>query len=122
MKKHTIKQYAKALFEALEQSPSAKKPEIITSFVHVLKRNNQLKKADEVIAELNRMFDEKENALELSGITSGHVEMPTEINGKTVRVTVKKDISTKGTSLQIRDIFVDNTISGRINRLREAFK
>ncbi len=122
MKKTTVKQYAKALFEVIEQTPSAKKPEIITSFVHVLKRNNQLKKADEVIAELNRMFDEKENALELSGITSGHVEMPKEIHGRTVRATVEKNISVKGTALQIRDIFVDNTISGRINRLREAFK
>jgi len=120
--KRSVKQYSKALFEALEESPSAKQSKIINSFAYILKKNNQLKKTPEIVAELNRIFDEKENILEISGTASDHIETPKEIGGKTIRVAIRKDISIKGTSLQIKDILVNNTIGGRVDKLREAFK
>jgi len=54
--KYTVKQYAQALMEALEENESAQRNKILKSFLLLLRRNNDWSKLDSIIKQVEKKY------------------------------------------------------------------
>jgi len=56
--KASVRQYARSLFELVADKSEAEAKKIIAQFIDFVQRRQDLNKADAIIAELERMYDE----------------------------------------------------------------
>lgn len=57
--KYSREIYAKALIEAVEETPQGKKDEVIKRFLEILKKNGDLKRVDKIISLVSKYLTKK---------------------------------------------------------------
>ncbi len=118
--KYTSKQYARALYELAAESPK-KLPFIFKGFAHTLLKNNDLSKSEEIMREFEKIYYEE------SGVTRIEVSAADEEVGKSFDRKIGGDNVFKkdqgligGVKIKIGDEMIDNTLHGRLRRLKES--
>jgi F0F1-type ATP synthase delta subunit len=118
--RYSPKQYAEALYDLIKESPH-QKSKIIKEFAESLHLNNDLKHADEIYRQFEKIADEKEGIIR-GDIHSAKAEvhhLPHEFNGLKLKTEIHKDPKTLGgIKIKIGDTLVDNTISHRLKQLK----
>ena len=120
MTRYSSKQYARALYELAAESPK-KMPLILKGFANTLLKNNDLSKSEEIMKEFEKIYYEE------SGIRRVEVSAADEGVGKSLNQKIKGDSVFKkdprligGVKIKIGDEMVDNTLHGRLRRLKES--
>ena len=132
MQKISPKKYAISLFESLQGIEKEKIPEMIKSFVNLLVRNKDLKKADKVIKAFQDYLNKQENIVEVSVISAKPLNDQTKqevINQ--LKSSLNKKIELKeeqdpdlvgGVVLKYGDVVVDGSVKRRIELLADSLK
>jgi len=132
MRKITPKKYAISLYESLKDVPKDQMTIIIKSFMAVLIRNKDLKKANKIIKTFREYYNQSEGIQEVQISTAGTLDdqvkskilkLLTSIMNKKIelRETVDKDLM-GGMVLKYGDNVVDGSIKKRIELLAESLK
>jgi len=132
MQKITPKQYAISLYESLEGKPKDKISEIIKSFISVIIRNKDVKKADKIISTFRKYLCDQENILEVSVVAAKPLSESVKKNiidqlksslNKTVELKEEQDASLIGGAvLKYGDVIVDGSVKKRIELLADSLK
>ena len=119
--RYASKQYARALYELLEDGSKKDSRAVVKKFVATLRKNNDLSKGGEIIRWFEKVYHEEsgEPLVEVSAADDEAVKLiGRKIKGE---VVFKKDPqAVGGVRIKIGDRMVDNTIKVRLERLREA--
>jgi len=132
MKKISPRKYAISLYESLKDVEKDKMPEVIKSFVALLVRNKDLKKADKIIKAFRQYLCEQENILEVSVVAAKPLDdfvkqnivnqLKSSLNKK-IELKEKQDASLIGGAvLKYGDVVVDGSVKRRIELLAESLK
>ena len=120
MTRYSSKQYARALYELAAESPQ-KLPPILKGFVRAILKNNDLSKSKEIMKEFEKIYYEE------SGIPRIEVSAADEEVGKSFDQKIGRDNIFKkdqgligGVKIKIGDEMIDNTLYGRLRRLKES--
>jgi F-type H+-transporting ATPase subunit delta len=70
--KITVTQYAKTLYESVKDEPKSQISRIISKFIKILAKNNQLNNSEKIIDKFNDIYN-KENGIVEAEITSREV-------------------------------------------------
>jgi len=132
MQKITPKQYAISLYESLQDIDKEKIPEMIKSFINLLAKKKDLKKADKIIKAFQQYLCEQENILEVSVVAAKPLDEAVKHNiinqlksslNKIVELKEEQDASLIGGAvLKYGDVVVDGSIKRRIELLADSLK
>src|SRR3989344_6534073 len=126
----TPKCYARSLYESIEGKNAGEVTVISKKFVEVIAKNNHLTKADTIIAEFVKIWNEKKGIVEAKVVTSKKMDAETAramnkhlinlSNAKEVVLseTVDKNIL-GGAIVSYGDTVIDASLKARLNDLRE---
>ena len=127
------KQYAQALIESVSDKDEAGINFAIDNFIKLLAQNNDLKLADEICVQTEKIFSEKNGISEAEVISAGKL-------GSGALKSVKDDIQDKsgarkinlknivdksilgGMIVKYRDKILDSSLRSSLNDLREKMK
>lgn len=132
MRKVSPKKYAISLYESLQVIEKEKIPEVIKSFVALLARNKDLKKADKIIKAFRDYLNEQERILEVSAISAWPLDSQfreeiikhlTNFLNKEIELKEQTDKSLiGGVVLKYGDVVVDGSVKKRIELLADSLK
>jgi F-type H+-transporting ATPase subunit delta len=126
MPKHRPSEYARALYELLEKTPPAQQKTIVKWFAGLLMRKGGAALAPKIMREFAALCDAKSGALQVEVTTVDGKFPAQEVSkslGKKVQIVVKRDPFIRGgVRIKIGDTLVDNTLTRRMQSLRQAFK
>lgn len=121
MAKYTSPQYARALYELCAESSQEALRSVLDNFVNVLLVHNDLSKGGEIIREFEKLFYRER------GIAHMEVSMAGALMGESLRRRFAGDTLFKkdpgligGAKIKIEDMMVNNTLQGRLARLKES--
>jgi len=127
--KISVNQYAKVLYELTENKKQSEVDSVLTNFLKVLKKNNQMKLANKIVEKFSEIYDAK------NGIVAATVTSANKLDEKSVKEVenfiakkyeakkvvlsqkVKKEIK-GGIILQIGDEMVDASVIRKVNDLK----
>ncbi len=124
----SVAQYAQALYESLEGTKPADHDKVIDNLVAVLKKNNDLKKFNEIVGAFERFDMEKRGATKAE-ITTAHevkidksvIESLNKIAGKDVEVKHKVDENLiGGVLIRMDDTMIDASVKGQLRDLKKT--
>ena len=108
MKKNTPKQFARALYESLDGKSPSKIKAVIKKFVELLAGRSQLTKADKIIKEFIKIWNEKH------GIVEAEVVSARELDKETGKLLKNYIIRLSGASAAVVNEKVDKNILGGV--------
>ncbi|KKP80377.1 MAG: ATP synthase F1 subunit delta [Candidatus Moranbacteria bacterium RIFOXYA12_FULL_35_19] len=128
--KITANQYAKTLFELIDNKPSQDVEKIIYNFVRVVKKNKQIKLFPGILERLSFIWNNKYKIAEAKIISAEELNEKDEKKikdylkekYKVEKVVISKEIDKNiigGFIIKTGDDIVDQSISGKIKKLRE---
>ena len=129
--KISVTQYAKALYEATNEKPQKEIEGLVSNFLKVLKKNNQMKLAGKIMEKFSALHDKK-NGIVNASVTSvkkldekmiDEVEKFVAKKYEAKKVVLENKIDAKikgGIILQVGDEIVDGSILRKMNDLREC--
>ncbi len=106
--KVTPKQLALSLYETVEGKPAAQVKAVIGRFVELLAKKNMLAKADKIMAEFIKTWNEK------NGIVEAEVMSAKELNKETVKLLKNYIIKLSGAREVMVDEKVDKSLLGGV--------
>lgn len=125
-RKSSIKQYAKALYEATKDAPDAAIGGIVNNFLSILERDNKLKKIEYIIDEFTAYSKMAEGIMQIEvesarKLDAGAAEKIRKIFGakSEIRETVNKKLI-GGLRIKINDIILDASVKNQLNRLKNS--
>ena len=132
MQKITPKQYAISLYESVRDVDKEKIPQLIESFVSLIAKNKDLKKADKIIKAFRKYLCEQENIIEVAVVAAKPLDdqvrqkiidqLKSSLN-KTVELKEEQDTSLIGGAvLKYGDVVVDGSIKRRVELLTDSLK
>jgi len=132
MRKISPKKYAISLYESLQGIEKREIPEVIKSFVALLARNKDLKKADKIVKAFRDYINEQERILEVLAISAEPLDsqFKEEIIDY-LESSLNKEIELKeqtdknlvgGVILKYGDVVVDGSVKKRIELLADSLK
>lgn len=132
MRKISSKKYAISLYESLQDGKKNKIPVMIQSFVKLLVRNKDLKKADKVIKAFRDYTNEQENILAVSVFSVDKLDrqLKTEII-RHLKSSFQKEIELQeyldqdligGMVLKYGDVVADGSVKKRIESLADVIR
>jgi len=74
--KINAKQYARSLYEAVQNKSDSQIKDVLKSFVKVLINNNDISKADKIIAEFSKIWNKKQGVVEAEVISAKELDNP----------------------------------------------
>lgn len=123
------KQYAKALFEAWEQTDPKDQDKVLDNFVQVLAENNNLKLFDEIANEFHKIELEKKGVKQAQIVSAHPVSSQKEkeivdqinqlVKGK---VELKKNIDENligGMVIKVDDLMIDASVKRQLKELKK---
>jgi F-type H+-transporting ATPase subunit delta len=124
----SVAQYAQALYESLEGTKPGDHEQVIDNLVAVLKKNNDLKKFNEIVDAFER-FD-----LEKRGVTKAEITTAHEVKiDKTVidslnkladqQVEIKQTVDESligGVLIRMDDTMIDASVKGQLKNLKKT--
>ena len=124
----STEQYAKALYESLQETPSKDHDTVIDNLVKILKNNNELSKFEAIIAAFEKIHNEKEGIVEATITTAGPVKIDkamveglNKLAGKKVNVTHKEDDKIiGGVVVRVGDTQLDASIKTKLENLKRT--
>jgi F-type H+-transporting ATPase subunit delta len=130
--KHSPKQYARALYEAITVT-GANSDAVVASFVRILRRDNALKEVrriiDAFLIEWNRREDEADvivtTARGIPGKTQDALTSVLMEATHATRVHVTYNVDPRvlgGANITIGDTLIDGTVRQRLSQLRQGFQ
>jgi len=124
-RKNSIKQYAKALYEATKNAPKHDLSVILNNFLSLLQRDNKLKKVEYIIDEFVRYSKKAEGISEIEIESARKLDTATvekikkAFGGKSeVSETINKDLI-GGLRIRMDDLIFDASIKKQISRLKQ---
>lgn len=124
MKRKSVRQYAKALYEATKDASKQQLGQILDNFLLMLQKDNKIKKAEYIIEEFVRYAKKAEGIKEIEiesarKLDSTTVEKIKRIfDGKAeVTQTINKGII-GGLRIKVDDMIFDASIKKQLNRLK----
>lgn len=124
------RQYATALYESLEAAKPAETATAISGFVKLLVKNNDLKRATDVIAEFERLWNERNGVVEVEArsanelgkeameLVSSFVADTTGAKEVRLKTAVDKELLA-GLVLRMGDKVLDGSLKTKIKQLKE---
>ena len=131
--KITSKQYAQALIEAVFNKEGKATNNALNNFIKLLVQNNDLKLADEVCAQTEKIFSEKNGILEAEVISAGKLGSGAlkSVKGRIQdesgarKINLKKIVDKSilgGMIVKYGDKILDSSLRSSLNDLREKMK
>lgn len=124
MAKFKPNEYAAALYELLQKTPVPQQKRIISWFAGYLVRQNALPLISKIVREFSEICDHADGAIPVEITTRDGKFQAAELEkalGKKVRITARKDPTVRGgLKIKIGDTLIDNTLSRRMNNLRQS--
>lgn len=128
--KFTAKQYAVALYEALESTKPSEVGKILDNFVKVLAENNDLKLAPQVIDEVHKLTLRRRGVKQVKVISAHELSKPNEqaivetLNRfMASKVELKKQIDEQlvgGVVIEVDDLLIDGSLKNALDELKES--
>lgn len=125
MKKHSNRQFAKALYEVTEGLPKNDIPEVIRNFLMMLQKNNKLKKIEHIIEEFIQYSKKQAGIKEIEVESARKLDRPTldkikKLFGEKSEVTEKINESLLGgVKIKIDDLVYDASLQKQLIKLKE---
>ncbi len=127
MAQTTIKEYAVALFLAVQESKPEEHELVIENLVGVLKNNAQLELFAEIVTEFERLTNEQSNVKQVEVTfareVSSNKKILDELNsviGPKLEVRAKVDNElVGGMVLRVDDTLIDASIKGQLQRMKK---
>jgi len=127
--KISAKQYARGLYEAVQEKKDGEVKGVLKKFIEVLVKNNDFKKAKDVIRNLDKIFREEEGILEAEIVVASPLKKEmvkivkdyvTDMSGaKKVEVAERVDKSILGgVIIKYEDKIVDGSLKSKLSRLK----
>ncbi|MFA6393982.1 MAG: ATP synthase F1 subunit delta [Patescibacteria group bacterium] len=127
--KISAKQYARGLYEAVQEKKDGEVKGVLKKFIEVLVKNNDFKKAKDVIRNLDKIFREEEGILEAEIVVASPLKKEmvkivkdyvTEASGaKKVEVAERVDKNILGgIIIKYEDKIIDGSLKSRLSRLK----
>lgn len=124
----STEQYAKALYESLQETPAKDHDTVIDNLVKILKNNNELSKFEAIIAAFEKIHNEKEGIVEATVTTAGPVKIDKNmidglnaLAGTKVNVTQKEDDKIiGGVVVRVGDTQLDASIKTKLENLKRT--
>lgn len=127
--KYLPKQYASALFEALQGSAPSDSEKVLDNFVKILAENNDLKLFEQISQEFHQL-DLTQKGIKLAQVTSAK---PISSNNEkeiveTLNILLKSKIELKksvdenlvgGVVIRVDDLLIDASVKNSLNRLKQ---
>lgn len=117
-------QYAEALFDLAAEASPVKRREAIREFLSAVTKQSALGLLPEIIREFEAIFDRREKVRQVTISTPERVSAESvarKIHFKS-KVTALRDARLLGGAVvEVDDVRIDNSVSGRLGRAREAF-
>lgn len=125
MKKHSNRQFAKALYEVTEGLPKNDIPEVIRNFLMMLQKNNKLKKIDHIIEEFIQYSKKQAGIQDIEIESARKLDQPTldkikKLFGEKSEISEKinKDLL-GGVKIKIDDLVYDASLQKQLIKLKE---
>lgn len=121
--RYSTKQYAKALYESLEEAAKGQEKKVISDFANVLFKHKRLNQMKDIVATL------EEIELEKNGKINVRVKTTNEPEAKKVIESIRGDIKARseidpsliaGTEITVGDTRVTSSFKSRLSDLRKA--
>ena len=124
------KQYAQALYELTKDKPTDKVDIIIGKFVNNLKKNGFLRKTENIIKKFTEIYNKENKVITAKIFTSRKMEDENvkkitkiikekyQVREVELEMTIDKDLK-GGIKIIIREEIIDNSIAGRLEKLRK---
>ena len=124
MKKHSNRQFARALYEITEDLPKKDLPEAVAQFAAVLQKHNKLKKADFIIEEFIN-YSKKQAGIKTIVIESAFAVEHAAINkikkvfgeNSDITETINKNLL-GGIRVKVDDMIYDASLKKQLSRLK----
>lgn len=125
MKKHSNRQFAKALYEVTEGLPKNDIPEVIRNFLMMLQKNNKLKKIEHIIEEFIQYSKKQAGIQDIEIESARKLDQPTldkikKLFGEKSEISEKinKDLL-GGVKIKIDDLVYDASLQKQLIKLKE---
>lgn len=127
--KISAKQYALGLYEAIQGKKEGEVKDAIKTFVGILAKHNDFKKAKDIVCELDKIFKKEEGLLEAEIITANPINKEmvktlkdyiSEMSGAK-KVEAKESVDPKilgGVIIRFEDKIVDASLKSRLEELK----
>ncbi|HCB35509.1 MAG: hypothetical protein A2W52_03345 [Candidatus Taylorbacteria bacterium RIFCSPHIGHO2_02_49_25] len=118
-------QYAEALLDLAKESAPSKRHEMVRDFLSAMERNNALNLLPEVIQEFNRILDVREKIHAVSLWSAQHLSEAGIVRKLPFRSRIEsiRDVRLGGGVIaEVDGLRVDNSIFGRLARVRQALR
>ena len=127
--KVSVTQYAKTLHEAVRDKSQKEIPEIISSFVKILAKNNQIKNKGKIIAKFGDIYNQENGIVEaevtsrevLSNMLSNKIKSFVKEKYQAKEVVLKNIVDEKikgGIIVRVGDELMDASISKQLRNLK----
>jgi F-type H+-transporting ATPase subunit delta len=127
--KVTISQYAKTLYESVKDKPRNEIPDIVSNFVKILSKNNQIKNSGKIISKFGDIYNQENWIIEAEVRSARKLE---SLQIHKVKNFLKKKYEAKeiilnniidekikgGIVIKVRDELTDASISGKLRGLK----
>jgi len=126
--KNSAKQYAVALYQAINDTPAKDWSELLKNFTELLAHKHLLSQAPKIVAAFKKYFQQRENIAEITLTTAkplGSAELKkittdliatTKQQVELINLTDEQIIG--GVKLQYQDLVIDGTLAGRLADLK----
>ena len=125
MKKHSNRQFAKALYEVTEGLPKNDIPEVIRNFLMMLQKNNKLKKIEHIMEEFIQYSKKQAGIQDIEIESARKLDQPTldkikKLFGEKSEISEKinKDLL-GGVKIKIDDLVYDASLQKQLIKLKE---
>ncbi|PIR96225.1 MAG: hypothetical protein COT92_02210 [Candidatus Doudnabacteria bacterium CG10_big_fil_rev_8_21_14_0_10_42_18] len=128
--KLTFKQYAQALYDAVQEAHPKDHDLVLDKFVKILSASGNLDKHEEIEKEYRVLESEnkgfKQAEVTLAGKTEINSQIVDELNkitGKKLETTTKTDESIiGGIMVRVDDTLIDASVKGQLDKLKKSLK
>ncbi len=124
-----VSQYATLLFDLTARKSKQEIDDMVKRFSELLRKNNQLKQTDKIIAKFSNIYNQKHNIIEVEVITVRKLEnfqvckmenyIKDKYKAKEVIIKNKIDENLKGgIVIKVGDEILDASVAGKLVRLK----
>jgi F-type H+-transporting ATPase subunit delta len=126
--KFSHKQYAQALYEAIQDTKAKDHDIVIENFIQILKVKGDLAEYEKIIAEYERYEKEQRGITDVEVTTASNVKMSksliddlNKIVGKDIEIKQKVDNNLiGGVVIKAGDTLIDGSVKNHLNNLRNT--
>lgn len=129
----SAKQYAKLLFEITENKNNNELDQVLSRFVGLLARNNQIRMVENIVDNFSEIFDKNNSTVTAYVSSIAGIDTETEEKIKSVvrkkygfeKVLIENKIIpeiTGGIVIRVGDEILDGSVFGQIERIRMELK